>query len=268
MRGLWAYAVLAGTAITSAAFGQFGTGFTISDGNTSFTGGDTPTSATAGNSTAADFRVNGVAGADHLFGDWWYYRMEGANTREFRFANQTGSTTVVGNTAMRVFNFPEFNATLTYQVNATGAASGRLTKTLVIDPLMSGFLNVYNYADFFLSGQDANDTADIANAASMSLRDTVTNTVMSFDAIPGASNFQVGSYNDVVTLMGDSAADNLSNANTTVPAGSDIGGAFQWRLEVVQGQQITIQSRFEIIPAPGAFALLGLGGLAAARRRR
>jgi hypothetical protein len=267
MKRVIVMAALVGAAASSTAFGQAGTGFTISDGNTFFTGGDTPTTAASGTSVSADFRTTGAAGTDHLFGNWWYYRMEGVDTREFRFASQTGATVVAGNTATRSFTFPSFSAVLTYQVNATGVDSGMVTETLVITPATSGFLNIFNYADFFISGQDANDTADVASGAGMSLRDTVTNTVLNFGAVPAATNFQVGPFGAVTTLMGNAVGDNLTNINSTVPAGSDIGGAFQWRLEVVQGQSITIQERF-VVPTPGALALLGLGGLAAARRRR
>lgn len=258
----------AGLAVAaSAASAQSGTGFTISDGNAFFTGGATPTTAASGTSITADFRVTGATGTDHLFGNWWYYRLEGTNTREFRFANQTGPTVVAGNTATRTFNFPEFTATLTYQINSTGPVSGMLTQTLVINPLISGNLNIYNYADFFISGQDANDTAPMAGTSGMNIMDTVTGQVLNFGASPAATNFQVGAFGDITTLMGNAGPDNLTNVNSTVPAGSDIGGGFQWTAAVAVGQPITIVETFSI-PAPGAAALLGLGGLLAARRRR
>lgn len=251
----------------SAANAQTGTQFTISDGNAVFTGGATPTTAASGTSVTADLRVTGATGTDHLFGNWWYYRLEGTNTREFRFNNQVGPTVVAGNTATRNFAFPEFTATLTYQINSTGPVSGMLTETLVINPLIAGNLNIFNYADFFISGQDANDTSPMAGNAGMNIRDVVTGQVLNFGASPSASHFQVGPFGAVTTLMGNTVADNLTDVNSTVPAGSDIGGGFQWTVPVVVGQPITIVETFRV-PAPSAAALLGLGGLLAARRRR
>ncbi len=258
----------AGIAVAaSAASAQTGTGFTISDGNAFFTGGATPTTAASGTSVTADFRVTGATGTDHLFGNWWYYRLEGTNTREFRFNNQVGPTVVAGNTATRSFAFPEFTATLTYQINSTGPVSGMLTETLVINPLIAGNLNIFNYADFFISGQDAGDTAPMAGNSGMNILDVVTGQVLNFGASPAATNFQVGPFGAVTTLMGDTTPSNLTNVNATVPAGSDIGGAFQWTVPVAVGQPITIVETFRI-PAPGTAALLGLGGLMIVRRRR
>lgn len=259
---------IAGLALASSAYGQAGTGFTISDGGTAFfVGGATPTTAASGTSVSADLRATGATGTDHLFGNWWYYRLDGVNAREFRFNNQTGPTVVAGNTATRTFNFPEFTCTLTYRITANSTSSATLTETLVINPLMSGNLSIFNYADFFISGADAADTADLASTSMMDIRDTVTGQVLNFGASPAATNFQVGPFGDITTLMGDADADNLTNANTTVPAGSDIGGGFQWAIPVAVGQPITIVESFTV-PAPGALALMGLGGLLAARRRR
>lgn len=261
-------AVIGIAAAATSAFGQAGTNFTISDGGTTFfTGGATPTTAASGLSISADFRVTGGAGTDHLFGNWWYYRLDGVNTREFRFANQTGPTIVAGNTAIRNFTFPEFSATLTYQVAAISASSGMLTETLVITPLIAGNLNIFNFADFFISGQDASDTSPTAGPGSMDIRDTVTGALLNFSASPTATNFQVGPFSDITTLMGDLVPSTLTNANTTVPAGSDIAGGFQWSVPVAVGQPITLVERF-VVPAPGTAALFGLGGLLAARRRR
>lgn len=54
---------------------------------------------------------------------------------------------------------------------------------------------------------------------------------------------------------GDPGVDHLSNASLATPF---------WDTPSVAGEFLS----YTIVPAPGAFALLGLGGLAAARRRR
>jgi hypothetical protein len=258
-------ALLATTAVASTAFGQAGTNFTISDGNVIFTQAASPTVATSTGPTATDFRVAGAAGPDHLFNNWWWFRMDGADTRENAFFNQVGPTVVAGNTATRNYAFPSFSAALTYTVTSTGGVSGFLNETLVITPLTAGTLNIFNYADFFISGQDANDIVDVANPGFMSIRDTVTGQVMEFTGA-GATAFQATPFNGARTLLTNAVVDNLNNTNTANTAG-DREGAFQWTIPVAPGQVITLNERF-VIPAPGAAALLGLGGLVAARRRR
>ncbi|MFG0260217.1 MAG: hypothetical protein ACF8LK_07665 [Phycisphaerales bacterium JB041] len=70
--------------------------------------------------------------------------------------------------------------------------------------------------------------------------------------------------NDLVTMLGGSGMENMGTNSITLN-NFVLEGQSGWT-EVFSISEITVRGR--PVPAPGAFALLGLGGLAAARRRR
>lgn len=70
--------------------------------------------------------------------------------------------------------------------------------------------------------------------------------------------------NDLFTSLGGSGMENLGTTSITIN-NFVLEGQSGWT-EVFSISEITVRGR--PVPAPGAFALLGLGGLAATRRRR
>lgn len=103
------------------------------------------------------------------------------------------------------------------------------------------------------------------------------NVLTQFDASPIADDFvfvrQSGGFNDIINLFGQGLAGQagfeanlLAGGTVTILAATDAGVA-SWA-----GAGDTPFDRpsltVELVPAPGAAALLGLGGLFAARRRR
>lgn len=258
---------LAGLALSAAAFGQVGTGFTITDGTTIYVQGDTPTLNTSAG-PLTDLRVGGPASNDQTFRNYWWYRMDpagGLGLRENTFSNQTGPTVVAGNTATQNYTFAgDFTTSLTYVATALSPTSGMITETLVITPLRDGTLNIFNYFDFFISNADASDLAIIAMPGLIVARDTVTNQHLTFQGA-GSTRFHAGAFGSMLNQLTDTGLDDATNTNSAVAG--DIEGVLQWQLPVVAGQPITIVERI-IVPAPGAAALLGVGGLVAIRRRR
>lgn len=260
-RMLAASAVALGLSV--GAFAQVGTGFTISDGDVFFTQGNSPTVNTSTGATGANFRVNGAAGTDHLFQNWWWFRAND-ETRESAFFNATG-TVAAGNTATTNWTFPLFNATLQYVVADTGTNLGQVTETMVITNTSPADLrlNIYNYADFDVSGTAGSDSATLAGAGLMSITDGIWNAQFGG---AGASAYQVTSFATVRGLLANALVDNLNN--TGLPFGpGDFTGAFQWTLTIPGGGTATFAERLAIVPEPSALALLAIGGLAFIRRR-
>src|SRR5262245_51820458 len=79
-----------------AAWGQNGTGFTISKGDVFFTQVNSPLSGLVLANSGANFRVGGAAGTDNLYENWWWYRVNGTDVRELALANAAGTTTAAG----------------------------------------------------------------------------------------------------------------------------------------------------------------------------
>jgi MYXO-CTERM domain-containing protein len=290
---------VAGLAMTSAAMAQW-TGVTINDGTAFFrvatagTGTTLPASST-GSATGfqADFRLGSATSTDQLYTNWWWYRTAN-DTREHGIASPAGSAAVSrtllpgqvtysniqpqttgGNSGLRF--------ALNYRVvDLDGAGNGAaivystltVTNTGTTDILG---LNLFNYVDYFLNGQDANDIVPLTNTGTTAGGDrwvTVNDTLapglgMSHIGI-GASSFGVGSFGAVGGQMTDINTDNFNNFNNgaTPTAGQDLTGVFQWNFGTIIAGGSASATSVVVIPTPAAAALMGLGGLVATRRRR
>ncbi|MGE0481844.1 MAG: PEP-CTERM sorting domain-containing protein [Phycisphaerae bacterium] len=249
--------------LSIGAFAQLGTGFTITDGDVVFSQGNSPTVNTSTGATGANFRVNGAAGTDHLFQNWWWFRAND-ETRESAFFNATG-TVAAGNTATTSWTFPLFNAALTYVATDTGLNVGQVTETMVITNTSPAELrlNLYNYTDYDVAATAGSDSAVLSGAGLMTITDGPW--TAQFGAA-GASAYQVTSFATVRGLLANALVDNLNN--TGLPFGpGDFTGAFQWTLTIPGGGTATFSERLAIVPEPSALALLAIGGLAFIRRR-
>lgn len=264
-------AAVAGLVVARSAFGQTGTGFTIFDGDAWFGITDSPSSGTATAPPTAIFRVSGPTGTNHLHGTWWWFRVQG-DTREYAFHNASG-TTGGGNTATTTWamagtaggNPYAFSAALTYTVTDTGEHQGQLVQSLSItntaDQPMT--LHLFNYADFDVNNSSGNDSA-VGGLGGITITDGPW-TIL-YQGI-GASAYQVTPYAGLLAQLTDASATNFSN--TGLPFGpSDITAGFQWTLNLDAGQSATVVMSFAVVPTPASLALLGLGVLTAARRRR
>jgi hypothetical protein len=81
--------------------------------------------------------------------------------------------------------------------------------------------------------------------------------------------FEQGVFSSSRLGLADTAVNNLTNGPLNFVG--DWTGALQWDLSIAAGQSLggrVTKGYNYVVPAPGAFALLGLGGLVAARRRR
>lgn len=265
------------SALALLAIGASASAQTITDGNAlfRFNVGTAPSGA-----GLSDFLPEGVA-PDHLFQNWWWYRVNGVNTQEVNFPWNNGAATngVVGpaNTLTNARTGLEgglFDATLQHVLtDGTAAGQANLLHSMTVTNRGQSDLSIalFHYIDFDVNGVTANNTAMI-NAGEIRMRTTHPASGQFAEFLgQGANAFQVSSFATLRTQLTNAVVDNLNN--TGVPHTGDFTGAYQWNLLIAPGGTATIYSAIStnasaFIPAPGAGGLLAIGALAMTRRRR
>lgn len=240
-----------------------------------------------------DYGLAGPGGSvinDYGFRNWWHYRI-----------GQTGAETPVRTQTAFQLGINGDTASLRYLEPVSGAGSGRglqfdFTYTLnEIVPNTSALttinwtiknttdeglsINFFNLTDFDVGAfsddegvystavgfQEQRTNASTTNSADFA---TLTTNARLADAWQMAGNFIM--LPDPELGMYDFGPTNLPS--TATPVVGAVRGAFQWVLTLGPGEQaggvLYKGYNYSVIPAPGAAALLGLGGLLAARRRR
>jgi hypothetical protein len=264
-RNLFVFGLGVAALVSSSAFAQVGTGGTITSRNVSFSVTDYLGDGT-GAGASSDLTVGGIGNPAHLNSAWWWFRLQN-DTRETAFSGATSSS-IAGDTARITYNYGSFEATMIWKVTGFRDGRGLLTETMSIHNTSNTALtiNLFNYNDLAVGGTDGNDVA--TQIASNAIRvDDGANTGWKV-AFEGTDAFDVtgGSVN-VLGLLTDTAVDALGNRGLPVGGGS-FKGAYQWTLTLAANEAATASSTITITPTPGSLALLGLGGLAMARRRR
>jgi len=253
----------AGLVLASSALAQSGSGGTVSQGFSSFTLGDIGTSPSS--QPLADFSVGGTGNPDHLFQNWWWYRVQG-ESNETAF-NNASNWSYSGNTARLEFSTANFDAVIQFSVTSIRNGLGVLTTTATVFNTTSDSLtlNLFNYNDLDMNGSAGNDSADLNGVNIIRVRDGGNSGwVANYE---GTDAYQVASFSGLRDILTDPNADDLNN--TGLPFGpGDWTGAFQWTFSIGALSAATASATITIIPTPGALALAGIGGLAAARRRR
>ena len=257
--------LVVGLAIASSCFAQAGTGGSITSGNVNFTIADYLGNGT-GSGPTSNLNVGGTGNPDHVQAAWWWFRLAGDN-RESSFSNAT-SASYAGAQARVDYSYASFDATMIWRVTGFGSGRGLLTQTMTIRNTSSEaiVIQLFNYNDLAVGGTDGNDAA--TQIASNTIRaDDAGNTGWKI-AYEGTDVFDVtGGSVDVLNLLTDTNVDALGNRGLPVGGGS-FKAAYQWTITLNPNEAATASSTLTITPTPGALALLGLGGLAVARRRR
>jgi len=217
----------------------------------------------------------GGAGPDNSFQHWWWYRVNGVNTREFALSSESVAP-LIGSNWMEL-NYREaegFTARLEYTVTEPAANMALVTATARVrnegnNPLDLSF---FQYVDFDVAGTAGLDSASLSspNPAFMAtLTDSASPTQVRWRGID-ASDYQVGGFSSVRALLADGNVNDLNS--TGLPFGpGDFTGALQWNFFLNPGEQILLQTSFELNAIPEPATMLGLGAAAAliaARRRR
>ncbi len=264
MKSVLSIIVLAGVAASANAQTIPAANGTITDGDTVFTIGSNLGGST-GNGPASTLSVTGPGGISHSAAAWWWVRVDGVDTRENTVYAPTAVVSNPAGNQLRVsYNYTGFTLTLIFSVAGYENGFGALTQTATLRNTSgrNQTFNLFNYMNV-----NVNNTPN-SNVATVTGPNTVEFSDLGTTATYEASNaIRVDAANNVLGLLTNAGVDNLTGGViNSGPADLEVGAQFQFNLNN-NGVQ-TVSTTLTIIPTPGAAALLGLGGLAAFRRRR
>lgn len=261
--------------LACGAFAQVGTGFTLSGPEGSFEQIDSPTSGT----------VLSMAGANHYLWEspdnanevWWWYRVEGVNSREMAFHNATH--TEVGGTTATTYFVPSdgFKSEIHYFHDGPFHSISAIMKNVSQSTLT---VSLFLFHDYDMFGTAANDAIGLepGEPDSYAWYDTVGGT--------GAYPFfwraeheffvkhsrVIGDANEIHALLTDGDADNLETSGINFLGPGDLAVAHQWTAAIDPGHSLWASNRITLVPEPNCvtaltFGLLGLGALRLRRHR-
>ena len=215
----------------------------------------------------ADFEPDGST--DHLFQNWWWYRVDGA-TEESSMMWFPADQSYVGNVATLGASEPSFDWELTVTLTDGGVpGQAQIVERMTLANTTGSPISValFNYADFDVGGDSGTDGAILVNPELM--RISYQTDYAEFLGV-GADAWEVQVWSDLRDDLDDGGITNLSN--TGLPFGpDDFTGAFQWNLTIPAGGKVTVVEGLSVnmaaVPEPATLSLLAFGVLALLRRR-
>lgn len=235
---------------------------------------------------------------DHAWRSGWFFRIAGGN-QELAFPNAaSGSAAGVSVTRTDVSGGPagtQGGASVYYNVTQ-GAAGSANVQTFVSQQLFSIVptalgvdvsitnvltntgtnpvtVNLFWCSDIDVTTGFGDDVASVFNnAIFMSNANGSGQTVVAGLGNSNAYIVRGGVGGIAATTVWDEMVggivSNFDSTNLSSPGGSDVTYGLQWTVTLQPGQDFTAFTSLSIIPTPGAACVLGLGVLAAGRRRR
>ncbi|MGE3109240.1 MAG: hypothetical protein AB7G11_04545 [Phycisphaerales bacterium] len=242
----WVWAASLG--LGTGALAQVGTGGTITDGDAVFTQGDSPTTVTS-TGPLANMRTLGATGTDHVFQNWWWYRVDGVDTREVPFMNAT-SAVWSGNTGTVTFTTPNFDAVMTYVVTDNGTNAAMVVASMSVTNTSGGpiSLQLFNYQDYDLAGSATGDSAVLVSPNNIRITEAG-NTIIGGFIGAGATNYQVSTFATVRGLLTNTTVDNFNNSGLPFGPG-DFTGGYQWSLQLDAGASTSVSAMLTLDPPP------------------
>jgi MYXO-CTERM domain-containing protein len=265
--GLAAIASIAGSA--QAAI------FTLEDGNSS---ASVDTNSVGGNRPGMQSWF--VDGTNHLFSQWFWYRVGNSGPEQrinsLPILGQFSSNTNFDprhDTMSVLYGNSSFTIEIRFTLRGGSAGSNRadIAEQIRITNNTNSALpmSFFQYSDFDLNS-DINDDfvgilgPNVVQQADFSSGLAISETVVT----PPANNWEVNTYPVTIGRLDDGNTDNLNGNGGPLVGRADYTWAYQWNINIPARRTFIISKDKSLTPAPGALALLGLGGLAMSRRRR
>ncbi len=245
---------------------------------------DDNSSAVIDDSSSAGMTTWTVDGTDHMFQQWFWYRV--GNTAEASIetlvfiVGGTTDTNFDGNHDTLYLKYANDQAESQYTVEVRftldgalpGSRSSDIAEQITISNTGTSSLDFhfFQYTDFDLGGDGPpNDTVQLINANTVRQSDpdwTVAETVVT----PAADAFELDFYPITLgRLDTDGVATTLGNAFGVGPVGpGDVTWAFQWDKTISVGNVLQISKDKNLIPEPATLGLLLIGCLAMLKRKR
>jgi len=229
--------------LTAAAAAQLLPG-TITAGNASFGYNSFPSSPlqTGG---AANLRVAGLAGPDHLQEVWWYYRLAG-DARESAFhdgpAQGPRSSMYSGDVSLLAWEDVDhrgLSARLLTSVYSTGPTAGMAVQAMTLTNLgtLPVTIDLFAFVDLNECGLPANDALANPDGGRQILRSMGCPTTGEC-YVPDADRYQVAPATVLRGKFANHQIDNLTNSGLPL-LGQDYSSAWQWQRVLAPGQRLT-----------------------------
>lgn len=268
--------MLAGVAAFGASALAQTSSFTLTDGPWTYaeraiTGAATRTGTGGG---SADF----TNGTENLFQNWFWYRGTG-DTREYALSNQTGFNQPAANLVQLQYTEPNGAGgslifDLTYQLTSLSATSAVVFIDVLITSRGQNDAHFFPYIDYDLAGSTSN-SATLQSFGNTGGAMQVTHTSGNFGWFEiqapggGVAGWEIAPFASLRTKLANATVDNLSNSGSPFGPG-DFTGAFQWSMQMSDGQQARLRviKGINAVPEPGTLLAIGAGLAALAARRR
>lgn len=226
-----------------------------------------------------------VDGQNQLAQQWFWYRVGGLGVnnpdRPVNTLSAASATQLLPNYLISTYANSQLSVQISYMLTGQRAGSGGadLQETIQIENLSGAPLDLhfFQYSDFDLAGTVGGDTVnlnrDLASGrftGATQSKDTITltETIAQTGVIPWANRGEVATFPSTLNQLATSYDLN----NSVGPVTGDATWALQWDLTLADGAVFTISKdkllTGVVIPEPSSLALVSLGLLGYALRRR
>lgn len=215
-------------------FASLANQFTLSKQNVSYTQREINVDSTQANNGLVDFSFSG---RDFGFQDWWWYRVEGLNAREFALTGLTGLTQIGSDRIELLYTLPEgLRVTLEYILRPLNETQAIVEQHLTVtNPTsITRSIHFFKYTDYDMFGTPADDTLTWSPPDRLLYQDSATTNFGNVVGLPRPIAFETQVWPGLRDNLANSVLNNLSNQLPFITG--DVTGAMQWRCVVPPGQ--------------------------------